>query len=57
MDALVRRVLEVVPSQETKHEPELGEAKLRAIASGLADDFVEYAGNVGCVLEAQILAE
>src|SRR5437762_8023197 len=57
MDSLIRRLFEVVPTQEAKHEPQLGEAKLRAVAPRLADDLVEYAGNVGGVFKAQVFAQ
>src|SRR6185503_20056558 len=57
MDALIRRFLEVVPAQETKHEPKLGKAKFREVASGFADDLIEHAWNVGRVFEAQVFAE
>ena len=57
VDALVRRFLEVVPAQETQHQPELGKAILGAVAPRLADDLVEHAGDVGRVLEAQVFAQ
>src|SRR5439155_8409684 len=37
VDALMGRLLEVVPAQEAKHEPKLGKAKFRAVASRFAD--------------------
>ena len=57
VDAFVRRVLEIVPAQETEHEPKLGKAELGPVAPRFADDLVEHAGNVRCVLESQVFAQ
>src|SRR5436190_8169900 len=57
MDALIRSFLEVIPTQETQDETKLGEAVLGAVAFGFTDDFVEHAGDVGSIFEAQVFAE
>ena len=53
MDALLRCFFEIVPAQKSQHEAQLREAILRAVAAGLADELVELAGQIRCLLHAQ----
>src|SRR5689334_248875 len=57
MNAFVGRFLEIVPAQETEHEPKLRKTKFGTVATRFTDDLVEHAGNVGCVFEPEILSQ
>src|SRR5947199_4010416 len=57
VNALVRRLLEVVPAQETEHEPQLGKTKLGSVAQRFTDDLIEYSGDVRRVFIAMIFPE
>ena len=57
MDAFVFILLEIVPAEETQDEAQLGEAIFRAVVAGFTDDFIQHAGNVGRIFEAEIFAE
>src|SRR5262245_42090221 len=57
VDALIRGLFEIIPTEETPQETQLGKAVLGAVAFGFADDFVEHAGDVRSIFEAKILAE
>ncbi|MCY1218560.1 hypothetical protein D9M72_305090 [compost metagenome] len=56
-DALVRRLLQVVPAQERHHQAQVAEAVFGAVAAGLGDQAVERRRQVGLVVEAQPLLQ
>ncbi len=56
-DALVRRLLQVVPAQEGDHQAQVAEAIFGTVAAGVRDQPVQRRGQVGLVIEAQPLLQ